>query len=461
MLSFRCIILVCTLLATRSKAFLLRRGSVIYGENGKPFRAAGANVYWLGLDNNENGLHYPTKFRITDALDTMAGWLGTGSIIRSHTLGISTGCSLSFEPKLDVFNHSALDAADWAISEAERLGLRLIIPLTDNGAHYAGGKSDFTSWNGIKDENQFYYNSQVVGAFQRYISARLQHVNPYTGRKAIDEPSIAIWETGNELSGPANWTDSISKFIKNIDENHLVMDGTYGIELDHLNLTDVDVYTDHFYPPSRSRLLKGLTMVHAANKVYSLGEFGWTANPNGGEMDEMLQTCLSHSVCLQAAPWSFFPHADTHGYVQHGDGFTFHFPGWESKAAMHLIQFMHNYSAAMKQRNVTPFQAPTSKPMITLAKTVKTTTSIAWRGTAMASVYEIQQALSKNGPWITLPNGSMKNNITDNDTPWNVSSLATGSWVRVRGIGYEDKVATGPWSVPVKVDLGKMQEMGT
>ena len=58
--------------------------------------------------------------------------------VRSHTLGISTGNPLSFEPALDVFNGSALLAADYAIAAAEAAGLRLVVPLTDQWHYYHG-----------------------------------------------------------------------------------------------------------------------------------------------------------------------------------------------------------------------------------------------------------------------------------------------------------------------------------
>ncbi len=50
---------------------------------------------------------------------------------------------MSFEPALGVFNAAALDAADYAIATAEKLGLRLVVPLTDNYAYYHGGYHNF------------------------------------------------------------------------------------------------------------------------------------------------------------------------------------------------------------------------------------------------------------------------------------------------------------------------------
>jgi len=45
-------------------------------------------------------VHYPTHFRIDDALTTLAG-MGI-TVVRSHTLGISTANAQSFEPSLGV-----------------------------------------------------------------------------------------------------------------------------------------------------------------------------------------------------------------------------------------------------------------------------------------------------------------------------------------------------------------------
>ena len=129
------------------------------------------------------GIGYPTPFRIDDALTTAARVMNA-SVVRGHTLGVSTGNPLSFEPTLDVFNGSALDAADYAVAAADAAGLRLIVPLTDNYHYYHGGKHDFTDWLGLP-EAAFYTDPAALGAFQRYIAARLSHVNPYTGASLL------------------------------------------------------------------------------------------------------------------------------------------------------------------------------------------------------------------------------------------------------------------------------------
>ncbi len=131
---------------------------------------------------------------------------------------------------------------------------RLIIPLTDNWHYAEGGKHTFTDWRSISDENQFYYNTQVISDFETYISTLLNHVNVYTGIAYKNDPTILAWETGNELVPPTSWTQLISTYIKSLDHNHLVLDGRYGIDPNAASLTNVDIVSDHYYPKSISKL---------------------------------------------------------------------------------------------------------------------------------------------------------------------------------------------------------------
>ncbi len=49
--------------------FVTRSGSQLL-LHGQPFRFAGPNIYWLGLDGNTGSVAYPTHFRVDDALAT-------------------------------------------------------------------------------------------------------------------------------------------------------------------------------------------------------------------------------------------------------------------------------------------------------------------------------------------------------------------------------------------------------
>ena len=127
---------------------IVRQGSTLL-LNGKTWKAVGPNIYWLGLDENvippagdpfyaKTNASYPTKGRIVEAMDIVKAMGGT--MIRAHTLGVSTGNPLSVMPKLGEINEKAFEAIDWAVYQAWDKGLRLMVPLTDN---YVGNSTFF------------------------------------------------------------------------------------------------------------------------------------------------------------------------------------------------------------------------------------------------------------------------------------------------------------------------------
>ncbi|OCL06481.1 glycoside hydrolase family 5 protein [Glonium stellatum] len=118
-------------------AYVARNGSELL-LSGTRWTAAGANVYWLGLDENVQpaagqpfyapyNASYPTKGRITEIMNTLQV-LG-GRTIRSQTLGVSVGNPLSVMPKLGEVNEQAFDTIDWAVYQARQHGIRVFAPL--------------------------------------------------------------------------------------------------------------------------------------------------------------------------------------------------------------------------------------------------------------------------------------------------------------------------------------------
>lgn len=125
----------------------IERNSYVYRQgaelrlDGKQWTASGANVYWLGLDENvippagqpfyaPFNASYPTFGRITEIMNTLQT-MGA-SVIRSQTLGVSVGNPLSVMPALGVYNEQAFATIDWSVFQARQHGLRIVAPLTDN-----------------------------------------------------------------------------------------------------------------------------------------------------------------------------------------------------------------------------------------------------------------------------------------------------------------------------------------
>jgi hypothetical protein len=282
--------------------YITRSGSTLM--NGTSiFRFAGCNCFWLGLlwPAQESAARYPTNSEIDDALQT-AVEMGA-SVIRSHTLGISVGNSLSIEPSLGVFNDAAFAPIDYTIKRCNDLGLRMIIPLTDNYHYYHGGKSTFTTWRGISDETQFYTNSQVIADFEAYISHLLNHVSTLSGVALKNDPAILAWETGNELGNPTpptSWTTIIANYLKSIDSNHIVIDGSYGVNSAALSIANVDIYSNHVYPLQISQIASDASTANAAGKAYLIGEIDWRPYASSGSGAMYLDTITAYAGAASA-----------------------------------------------------------------------------------------------------------------------------------------------------------------
>ncbi len=138
--------------------------------------------------------------------------------------------------------------------------------------YYHGGRYDFLRWAGLNvsqgDEGsplvqQFYTNATIVGSFKDYITKLLSHVNPHTGLSYAQDPTIFAYETGNEMGEtdcPTAWIAEIGRHVKALAPNKLLVDGTYGINEDHLAIAEVDIFSDHFYPPILYKLQSDLKL---------------------------------------------------------------------------------------------------------------------------------------------------------------------------------------------------------
>jgi mannan endo-1,4-beta-mannosidase len=393
--------------------------------NDKLFRFGGTNIYWLGLDENVGHIAYPSKFRIKDALITAKDMGAT--VIRSHTLGISVGNPLSLEPSLNTFNYKAFQSIDYSIYEARLLGLRLIIPLTDNWHYYEGGLSTFTNWLGVSPSD-FYTNVNVIAAFKKYIKVLLTHLNPYTGKRLDNDPTIMAWELGNELNQMSlTWVNEIGSYIHYLAGDQLIAAGSqFGVAAAALKSPFVNIIDCHFYfpfetPSQIKSLAQNATVSH---KVFIAGEYGSTTSNDAFYAELALNKNVSGALF-----WSLFAHLDTYGYEQHADGFTVHFPG--VSLSMHtLAQSLRDLNLAMgagsqamalnylKGQKLPTLPAPTT-PEITRLELDSAGIVIAWRGSSDALNYSIQ-ASSNASYWTTICNKC----ATDDSTPVTLNSIA-------------------------------------
>jgi mannan endo-1,4-beta-mannosidase len=311
---------------------ITRKGSKLYLGD-EEWKAVGANIYWLGMDENvvpppgedyfePENISYPTKGRIVEMMNVMKAMGGT--MIRAHTLGSSTGTPLSVMPEPYIINDKAFEAIDFAVYQARKAGLRLMVPLVDNYDYYHGGKYDFMRWRGydVSPDTSgldpilmaFYESPPVVTLFKAYVERLLTHVNPLTGLSYADDPTIFAVESGNELDGyrwsdmrvPTTWLRDIARHVKGLAPHKLFVDGTYGVNSSHFEVDEVDIFSDHFYPASVDRLQMDLDKVKESGRAFFAGEYDWVGQQGQDELKEWYGVLEESDVAAGDTFWSLF-----------------------------------------------------------------------------------------------------------------------------------------------------------
>lgn len=419
----------------KNNKFIIREG-YNFILNNKILRFGGPNIYWLGLDENVNGIQYPTKFRVNNVLDTAVEMGAT--VIRSHTLGISLGHEKSVQPRLNVFNEEAFKKIDYALKAIADRNLRVIIPLVDNWNYYHGGRVTFTNWRGLTDPDEFYCDETVISDFKQYIKRILNRVNSYTNIAYKDDPTILGWEVGNELEGaPIEWVEDIVNYIKSIDKNHLVGYGNrFGLDKEKLDIENLDFLDAHYYPINADQVIQDANLTKEKNKAFIVGEYGWSED----NLESFLHAIEKNTAIAGTFYWSLFGHNDQFGYVDHFDRHTLHYPGlYTNKDRFYRINLLRNHGYNMSERTIKEHIIPEA-PTITEGTNV-----IRWRGVVGAAYYTIERSTkSENGPWTVI----CEKNVTDHQSFWIDSSRdkLVEAWYRIKAYNVEG--VAGPYSEP-------------
>jgi hypothetical protein len=376
---------------------LTRTNGTLYHGTAR-FRAAGANMYWLGLDDNA-GVRYPTHADIDNAVAFCTA-MGI-NLVRSHTLGFSFGSSMAlitgYNQSTDTFtvNTAAWDSIDYAAQQFGSAGIYLELPLCDQYGYYHGGKRDIVSWlstnngasiNGVTPtstdrnvtvgnsstekiaEQQFYNNAACITLFKKYIALRLNHINTYTSVASKDNPGI-IWSLGNELwdvpqVSNLSWTQTIASYIKTLSPNNLVDFGgaAQGVKLaDYgghpgLSAAAVDIVGTHLYtqdasynpaPFDLTQLDADVAQASGAFKAFTIGEYAWSRS----NRDAMLDHVVATPAITGTSFWSYIITGETHGSATLGtDDVPVYYPasGTNSAAISTFLTKLQAHATAVK-----------------------------------------------------------------------------------------------------------------
>ena len=358
--------------SVKNAGFVTRKGAELR-LNGAPYRFAGTNNYYLEYSSpamvdallESAAKNHLNVVRTWGFLD-IGGKDGSGSVDAN---GKKNGIYFqSYDggwlPEINE-GDDGLRHLDYAIYKAGQLGVKLVIPFTNNWTAF-GGMDQYVKWRGAAHHDDFYTDPVIRAWYKWWVFRLMFHKNAYTGVRYVNDPTILMWELANEprckgsgLYPPSEscntetitrWADEMSGFVKLFDRRHLVGVGDEGFyknagsdwtenggegvdSLGLAKLSNVDVMSAHLYPDNWGKTAEwGTTWITrhqrdagAVGKPFFLGEFGLQDQ----EKRDAVYKSWTDAVQLGGGNDLFWMLADGQGdgtFYPDYDGFTVYCP---------------------------------------------------------------------------------------------------------------------------------------
>jgi mannan endo-1,4-beta-mannosidase len=131
------------------------------------------------------------------------------------------------------YNEAVFKGLDYALDEARKRGIRLLLSLTDNWQQ-TGGADEFVRWAGARTHEDFFSSPAIKQLYKNHVAAVLSRVNSINGRKYSEDPTIFGWNLINEPrcfrcgSVLEGWVKEMAAYVKALDPNHLLTVGEEG-----------------------------------------------------------------------------------------------------------------------------------------------------------------------------------------------------------------------------------------
>jgi mannan endo-1,4-beta-mannosidase len=400
----------------RAPVFITARGDTLY-EGDKEFRFLSFNVPNLHYVEDDMRFaqampfRWPDEYEIGDALESIRQ-IG-GVVARTYALSVRKAGDPEGMPRHVLgpgkFNDEGFAVLDLILDLARRKGVRLIVPLVDNWSWW-GGVGEYAAFRG-KGREAFWSDAQVIADFKETVRFVLTRVNTRTGVMYRDDPTILAWETGNELQCPHEWTRQIAGYMKELDRNHLVLDGRQAgvLERESLENPHIDMLQTHHYENDPREMIAHIRRSAAmarGRKPYHVGEFGFlTTAGMTAVMDAIVEERIAGGLV-----WSLRSHDRDGGFYWHhephgGDLFkAYHWPGFPSGEAYdeaRLMREVRRHAFAIRAIPEPDLEAPTAPRVIE----VTAGGLVTWRGSAGASEYDVERRESSPAQWRTIAHG--------------------------------------------------------
>lgn len=397
----------------------------------KEYRFISFNVPTLNYQEDEmnyketNPYGLPTEFEMRDVFATVKE-MG-GQVIRIYTIPVRNTRFPKNAPTYvegpGKFNEEAFKITDKMLQLANEYNVRIIFSLLNN-RQWMGGRPNYAAFR-EKTADEFWTDPQLIEDFKKTLDFVINRKNTYTGVKYKDDKSILCWETGNELTSPIDWTVNITRYIKSLDKNHLVMDGWYSDDLDFpfvreasLNEWSIDMVSSHHYERNAidvpKNIKKNIELINK-RKPYLVGEFGFISTSGTASV---LDYVIDNNDVCGALIWSLRHHRKDGGFYWHSEPLgvgvfkAYHWPGFasgEKYDESNMMTMYRNKAFEIQGKSSPAVTVPLAPELLPIEKVH----AISWQGSMGATGYNVYRSASKNGPW-----NIVGYNISDADVPY-------------------------------------------
>ncbi|MBY6257205.1 beta-1,4 mannanase [Phytobacter diazotrophicus] len=325
-------------------------------------------------------------------------------------------------------NEEAMKVYDNMIAQADKQGLRLILPFIDHWWWW-GGREQLAAFYHEKPEDFYRTDSKTFKAYLDVIRQVITRTNTVTGRAYFDEKAIMAWETGNELEDTnADFLKQTAAWIRKWAPHQLIVDGTYK-KINAFALTDpnIDIVSNHYYTNAGNnhpdQVSKDLQAI-GGKKAYLVGEFGLLDH---AQLNDIMQSIVHSEVngaqAVGGFIWGFRGHRHDGGFYWHKEytgHYSYHLPGFplEGKAnqEMEVVNLVRTASAQLAGLDKAPALPVPDAPRL---RETNSPFAINWMGAAVGRNYDVERAASATGPWQVVGK-----DISDGVNEWNPATMA-------------------------------------
>ncbi|KAG7535792.1 Glycoside hydrolase family 5 [Arabidopsis thaliana x Arabidopsis arenosa] len=220
--------------ALSSNGFVRTKG-VQFSLNGYPYYANGFNAYWLMYVASDPSQRSKISTAFQDA--------SRHGLTVARTWAFSDGGYRALQYSPGSYNEDMFQGLDFALAEARRHGIKIILSFANNYESF-GGRKQYVDWarsrgRPVSSEDDFFTDSLVKDFYKNHIKAVLNRFNTFTKVHYKDDPTIMAWELMNEPRCPSDpsgrtiqaWITEMAAHVKSLDRNHLLeagLEGFYG-----------------------------------------------------------------------------------------------------------------------------------------------------------------------------------------------------------------------------------------